>query len=94
MVGPVAQGIRVNFYVTAGEVSLPKMRGQLTHELHVADLEPGWPTTISPTMGLPIFGLFDSVQRLDVYDKTLPLRIGKSDIFRPASTRHNTPAPG
>ena len=29
VVGPVAAGIRVNFYVTAGEVSGPKMRGRL-----------------------------------------------------------------
>jgi len=27
--GPVAEGIRVNFYVTAGEVSGPRMRGRL-----------------------------------------------------------------
>jgi hypothetical protein len=29
VVGPVAEGIRVNFYVTAGEVTGPKMRGRL-----------------------------------------------------------------
>jgi len=29
IVGPVAEGIRVNFYVTAGEVSGPRMRGRL-----------------------------------------------------------------
>lgn len=29
VVGPVAEGIRVNFYVTAGEVSGPRMRGRL-----------------------------------------------------------------
>jgi Protein of unknown function (DUF3237) len=29
VVGPVAEGIRVNFYVTAGEVSGPKMKGRL-----------------------------------------------------------------
>jgi uncharacterized protein DUF3237 len=29
VVGPVAEGIRVHFYVTAGEVSGPKMRGRL-----------------------------------------------------------------
>lgn len=29
VVGPVAEGVRVNFYVTAGEVSGPKMRGRL-----------------------------------------------------------------
>jgi len=29
VVGPVPEGIRVNFYVAAGEVSGPKMRGQL-----------------------------------------------------------------
>jgi uncharacterized protein DUF3237 len=29
VIGPVAEGIRVNFYVTAGEVSGPKMRGRL-----------------------------------------------------------------
>ncbi len=29
VVGPIAEGIRVNFYVTAGEVSGPKMRGRL-----------------------------------------------------------------
>ena len=29
VVGPVAEGIRINFYVTDGEVSGPKMRGRL-----------------------------------------------------------------
>jgi hypothetical protein len=29
VIGPIAEGIRVNFYVTAGEVSAPKMRGRL-----------------------------------------------------------------
>ena len=29
VIGPIAEGIRVNFYVTAGEVSGPKMRGRL-----------------------------------------------------------------
>jgi len=29
VVGPVPEGIRINFYVTAGEVSGPKMRGRL-----------------------------------------------------------------
>ena len=29
VIGPMAEGIRVNFYVTAGEVSGPKMRGRL-----------------------------------------------------------------
>ncbi len=29
VVGPLAEGIRVHFYVTAGEVSGPKMRGRL-----------------------------------------------------------------
>jgi hypothetical protein len=29
VIGPVAEGIRVNFYVTAGEVSGPKMQGRL-----------------------------------------------------------------
>jgi len=29
VVGPVAEGIRVHFYVRAGEVSGPKMRGRL-----------------------------------------------------------------
>jgi hypothetical protein len=29
VVGPVPEGIRVNFYVTAGEVAGPKMRGRL-----------------------------------------------------------------
>ena len=29
VVGPIAEGIRVHFYVTAGEVSGPKMRGRL-----------------------------------------------------------------
>ena len=29
VIGPMAEGIRVHFYVTAGEVSGPKMRGQL-----------------------------------------------------------------
>jgi hypothetical protein len=30
VVGPVADGIRANFYVTAGEISGPKMRGKLS----------------------------------------------------------------
>jgi Protein of unknown function (DUF3237) len=29
IIGPVAEGIRVNFYVTSGEVSGPKMKGRL-----------------------------------------------------------------
>ena len=29
VIGPMAEGIRVHFYVTAGEVSGPKMRGRL-----------------------------------------------------------------
>ena len=29
VIGPMAEGIRVNFYVTAGELSGPKMRGRL-----------------------------------------------------------------
>src|SRR5262249_55536397 len=29
VVGPVAEGVRVNFFVTAGEVAGPKMRGRL-----------------------------------------------------------------
>jgi hypothetical protein len=29
VIGPIAEGIRVNFYVTAGELSGPKMRGRL-----------------------------------------------------------------
>ena len=29
VIGPVAEGIRVHFYVTAGEVSGPKMKGRL-----------------------------------------------------------------
>jgi hypothetical protein len=29
VIGPIAEGIRINFYVTAGEVSGPKMRGRL-----------------------------------------------------------------
>jgi hypothetical protein len=29
VIGPIAEGVRVHFYVTAGEVSGPKMRGRL-----------------------------------------------------------------
>ncbi len=29
VIGPVAEGIRINFYVTSGEVSGPKLRGKL-----------------------------------------------------------------
>ncbi len=29
VIGPVAEGIRVNFYVTGGEVSGPKLRGKI-----------------------------------------------------------------
>jgi hypothetical protein len=29
VVGPIAEGVQVHFYVTAGEVSGPKMRGRL-----------------------------------------------------------------
>jgi hypothetical protein len=29
VIGPVPEGVRINFYVTAGEVSGPKMRGRL-----------------------------------------------------------------
>ena len=29
VIGPVAEGVRVNFYVTGGEISGPKLRGKL-----------------------------------------------------------------
>ena len=29
IIGPVAEGVRVNFYVTSGEISGPKLRGKL-----------------------------------------------------------------